>query len=170
MCTCECTTAAVLSSSSSFWMRGWVGGKDRGGDGWLRSYPLSKELGWFIFVSESARRLDWARETTSQTFGGHEEVERVPNFFSMRFVSSKIFKSWVTRWRFKVMKKSKANMLIETKEKQNLSLCFSSFVYLDVLSIHYICNWRIFKNLFLITKITIFYLFIVEIIFVFDKI
>lgn len=63
-----------------------------GMDGFVLT-PLSKELGWFIFVSESARRLDWARETTSQTFGGHEEVERVPNFFSMRFVSSKIFKS-----------------------------------------------------------------------------
>lgn len=55
-----------------------MGGKDRGGregmDGFVLT-PLSKELGWFIFVSESARRLDWARETTSQTLGGMKRLK-----------------------------------------------------------------------------------------------
>lgn len=74
-------------------MRGWVGGKDRGGDGWLRSYPPFERAWMVYFCVRVGTPSGLGKGNYIPDVGGHEEVERVPNFFSMHFVSSKIFKS-----------------------------------------------------------------------------
>lgn len=74
-------------------MGGWKRSRGEGRDGWLRSYPPFERAWMVYFCVRVGTPSGLGKGNYIPDVGGHEEVERVPNFFSMRFVSSKIFKS-----------------------------------------------------------------------------